>query len=105
MIKATLIATLAAAAVFVAMPQSSHAIAIAPAESAAVGDLGAIENVRWVRRCHTENRLRRTEYGRQWVPVRICNRVWERGRYRQNDRNRRYDRDDRRDRSYDREVY
>ncbi len=99
MLRSAIITALAIAVVGFAAPKSSQAL-VTPVQPAvaATGEPGAIENVRWVRRCHTESRLRWTYYGRQWVPVQICNRVWESNRYR------RYD-DDYGYRSYDRYGY
>jgi hypothetical protein len=105
MLKVAFVAALAGAAICIATPGVTRAGALPQPEAAVyLGDQAVgIENVRWVRRCHTETRLRWTNWGRQWVPVRICNRTWVQGpRWR--DRGRGYGYGYRNDR-YDRDYY
>src|SRR5262249_37147324 len=109
MARSALIAALVLGAAFIATPNPSAAMPIAPAIAVgnATSELGGIENVRWVRRCHTESRLRWTYYGQQWVPVRVCRRAWEPNYYQPyyGDRGREYYRDYRDDYGYGNRYY
>jgi hypothetical protein len=86
MLRSALIVALAVAGLSLAVPKPVNAVVMPPAAENAVAGFddtqGGIEDIRWVRRCHTERRLQWTQYGRRWVPVRICNRVWEPNRNR-----------------------
>jgi hypothetical protein len=36
----------------------------------------AVQDVRWINRCHVRRVWRHTSHGRRLVPVRSCRRVW-----------------------------